>query len=112
MPSQPERPRCFLARFSEEPCDGLLVRCHLLPRSLLRRELAVDKMELARLMWDERIFVAACGGLMGNTGHHGAFDTARTLKVPRWAIPAGLEEFAAEHRLGWWLDREYGERAA
>ncbi len=34
-----------------------------------------------------------------------------TLRVPRYRIPAAVEEFAEELGLGWWIDREYGERA-
>lgn len=39
-------------------------------------------------------------------------DHARTLRIPREGLPGALEEFAAEHGLGWWLDREYGPRVA
>ncbi len=93
---------CFLARFSDHPCEGRLIRAHLIPRQLLKREgfgLHVD---------DPRSYVPACGGIMGNAGHHGQMDASRTLKVPREALPPVLEEFAAELGLTWWLDREYG----
>lgn len=101
-------PECFLARFSTRPCDGRLVKAHLLPRQLLRRQGHPDAID------DPRSYVWACGGPCGCSAHHGAFDVARTLRVPRAAIPAGVEELAAELGLLWYLDREYGslEQAA
>jgi len=83
------------------------VKCHLLPAQLIRRELGKS----SRLVWDPRVWVWGCGGPTGCSGHHGALDTARTLRVPREKLPPGLEEFAAEHGLGWWLDRTYGPLA-
>lgn len=93
---------CFLAAFSDRPCDGRLIRAHLIPKQLLKRH-GVDP-------WDERSWVPACGGLTGCSGHHGALDVARTLRVPREALPACIEELAADAGLGWWLDRTYGEK--
>jgi hypothetical protein len=37
-------------------------------------------------------------------------DYARTIRIPRDALPLAVEEFAAEHGLTWWLEREYGLR--
>lgn len=93
---------CFLAAFSDKPCEGRLIRAHLIPRQLLKRE------GLAAFVDDHRGYVYACGGAMGNSGHHGALDCARTLRVPRCALPAAVEEMAEELGLEWWLDREYG----
>ncbi len=101
-------PACFLAshgvyeRGDMPPCTGRLVRAHLLPVQLLKRNGLADKAP------DPRAWVPACGGVCGDSGHHGAFDTARTLRVPRSAIPADTEQFAAELGLTWFLDREYG----
>lgn len=98
---------CFLAQFAPETvCEGRLIRAHLLPRSLLKREFG--KTLGKKLAEDPRSFVLACGGSMGNSGHHGAFDTARTLRVPRSAIPYGTEVMARELGLDWYLEREYG----
>ncbi len=95
---------CWLAQFSCFPCDGRLIRAHLLPRHLLRRE------GNAGAIADPRSWVPACGGPTGCSGHHGIFDygSVRTLRVPREALPAGVEELAAELDLGWYLDRKYG----
>ena len=71
-----------------------------------------QRAELARILWDERAWVPMCGGLTGCSGHHGALDTARTLRIRRDELPAAVEEFAAELGLTWWLEREYGPRAA
>ena len=117
--------RCFFAgRPGAGPCDGRLVRAHLIPKQVLRREVVsarskgptgrwpidtAQRAELARILWDERVIVPVCGGAMGNAGHHGALDTARTLRIARAELPAAVEEFAAELGLTWWLEREYGQ---
>lgn len=72
-----------------------------MPRQLLKRERVAQ--------WNDRSWVWACGGPMGQGGHHGELDTKRSLKIPRRLLPAGVEDFAAEVGLLWWLDREYGE---
>lgn len=92
---------CYLAPFSDRPCDGQLVRCHLLPKQLLKRE--GHRAAAA----DERSWVWGCGGPMGNGGHHGMLDHSRTLRVPLAALPTGTVELAAELGLTWWLEREY-----
>jgi hypothetical protein len=51
---------------------------------------------------DARCWVWAC------RHHHDQLDKERSLRVPRHALPPGVEGFAQEHGLGWWLDREYG----
>jgi hypothetical protein len=107
------KPTCFAATLEGAgACDGQLVKAHLIPRQLIKRELArgLSTRELAELCWDARVWVPMCGGPMGNAGHHGALDFARTLRIPRALLPVGVEEFALEHGLEWWLTREYGER--
>jgi hypothetical protein len=99
------RRTCFLARFSRVPCSGRLVKAHLIPRQVLKREVGKG---WSRYVKDERSFVPACGGLVGLSGHHGALDHY-ALRIPRAAIPAGTEELAAELGLTWWLDRRYGQ---
>lgn len=116
---------CFFAGVrGAGPCSGRLVRAHLIPKQVIRREVVsarskgptgrwpidtAQRAELARILWDERVIAPVCGGLMGNAGHHGALDTARTLRIARAELPEGVEFFAAEYGLLWWLDREYGE---
>lgn len=101
-------PACFLAahgvheRGLMPPCDGRLVRVHLIPRQLLKRE------GYGALVPDARTWVLGCGGPTGAQAHHGMFDVARTIKLPRTAIPRLLEVLAGELGLGWYLDREYG----
>lgn len=95
--------RCFFAGLHNAgPCDGRLRKCHLIPKQLIKREVG------ASAVWDDRVYVLGCGGATGVSGHHGAFDFSRTIRVPRHRLPPELEEFAAEHGLGWYLDREYG----
>lgn len=94
---------CFFASLpGAGPCDGRLVKCHLIPRQLLKRKGGNPK--------DPRSFVLGCGGPMGLSGHHGRLDTrgCNPLRIPRHRLPAGVEELAQELALVWWLDREYG----
>lgn len=104
-----ENPICWLGMFGVmehgDPmpvCDGRLVRCHLIPKPLLRR--AQGKI------WDRRAWVWGCGGPTGIAGHHGLLDSSRTLRLPRSSLPPGLEELAVELELGFYLDRTYGLR--
>lgn len=118
------------------PCDGWLIRAHLVPRQLLKRELPrgvaycdeqerwVDERDawafdddrgprvrsLSELHDDPRGWVPCCGGPTGIGGHHGALDYSRKLRIPRDVLPVAVEEFAVELGLGWWLDREYGPK--
>jgi hypothetical protein len=88
------------------PCDGRLVKAHLIPQQTLLRELPAELS--ASLVWDRRVWVLACGGIMGNAGHHGHLDYSKRIRVPRKQIPAATEEFAQQYDLGWVLDRLYG----
>lgn len=123
-----KRSPCFLKQFSDKPCDGRLVKVHLVPQQLLKKEFPhgvifhdnrwrrahpIENPEwahrsLRQLQGDPRSYVMACGGPMGPTGHHGMLDGSRTLRIPRYRIPAGTEQFVAELGLRWFLDREYG----
>lgn len=81
------------------PCEGRIDRCHLIKAQVIRREAGAEHV------WDPRVFVPGC------RLHHAALDHARSLRVPRASLPRAVEEFAAEHGLGWWVAREYGEVA-
>jgi hypothetical protein len=113
---------CFFARYAitnsareMAPCAGRLVRCHLIPQRLLRTtaeyRLLRTRASREHFLYDDRLWVWGCGGLTGLSGHHGAFDSARTIRVPRVWIPAGTEQAALELGLLWYLDRAYGGRA-
>lgn len=125
-------PICFFASFPDAgPCDGALIRAHLVPRQLLKREYPHGAVliegqwqrrairqpaarnacrTLRQLCDDPRSWVPCCGGPMGLSGHHGQLDQSRTLRIPRELLPTAVEEFAAELGLLWYLDREYGPR--
>jgi hypothetical protein len=92
---------CWLKQFADTPCDGQLVRCHLIPRQLLTREGHSD------LITDRRTWVPGCGGPTGIGGHHGELDTSRKLRIPLWRIPTETLLLLEEIGLGWWLEREY-----
>lgn len=103
---------CWLAQFSDEPCDGVEDLCHLIPKQLIKREIVggfggpLWPATLAsRVVWHPSVYVPGC------RHHHGMLDDARTLRIPREAIPAQTERFAAAFGLTYWLDREYGLRA-
>ncbi len=98
-PGSEVRPRCFLAEFSEEPCEGRLRAVHLIPKQTLRRA-SWDP-------WDPRSFVPACGGIMGLSGCHGRLD-AHQITIPPEKLPPELIELAEESGLIWYLERRYG----
>ena len=126
---------CWLAKLDGAgPCDGRLIRAHLIPQRLLKREfpdgawLAAHSEQwiadapveadddwahrtLREILRDSRSWVAACGGISGLGGHHGMLDSSRRLRIPRDRIPQGTEDLAAELGLVWFLDRTYGARS-
>ena len=92
---------CFFAQFSSEPCSGRMERAHLVRAQTIRREVGRARA----VIWCPAVWRHAC------FRHHWMFDQAKTLIVPRSAIPADTEQWAAEHGLTWWLDRTYREAA-
>lgn len=97
-------PGCWIAEHVvlPGPCDGQLVKAHLIAKQTIKRE------ALGADLWDPRCWVPICGGPTGIGGHHGMLDYSRTLRIPRDALPVAVEEFAAEHDLIWYLERTYG----
>ena len=100
---------CWLGAFGRmelgdlmPPCEGELVRCHLIPRPVLRRH-GLNELVAGSWVW-------GCGGITGTGGHHGMLDASRMLRLPRSALPAATEELALRAGLLWYLDREYGDR--
>jgi hypothetical protein len=118
---------CWLAPFSDRPCDGDRgVKAHLIPKSPLRTEVvarrhkelgrrwpasARERLELHAILWDPRVWVWACGGPTGIGGHHGAFDFG-SIVVPEAAWPAPLREYLNELGLTWMLERYLRREAA
>lgn len=95
---------CWLAAFSDVPCDGPTDRAHLLKKEVLKRELkiaATDEVALQRFIWHPAVWVHAC------RFHHGQFDAYR-LKVPREKLPETCERFADIFGLTWLVERTYG----
>lgn len=91
---------CWLAQFSDRPCEGELRRVHLIEKQALRRR--------GHDPWDERAWVAACGGPWpGLSGHHGALDQFK-LRVPADALPEPLIALAEEIGMVPYLERRYG----
>jgi hypothetical protein len=87
------------------PCDGRLVRCHLIRRQVLRHELNASRA----VMDDPRGWVWGCGGITGAAGHHGAADWAGPgkLEIPHERLPVEFLAWVDELGLGWWIDRTY-----
>jgi hypothetical protein len=126
------RPECaFGGKPGAGPCSGALIRAHLIPKQLTKREFPhgvvfengtwrrLDRTEdrydlphrtLREIHDDPRSWVPCCGGGSGIGGHHGQLDGLK-LRIQRAGLPPAVEEFAAELGLGWWLDRTYGEAA-
>jgi hypothetical protein len=101
----PKRSCFFKGLPGAGPCDGRLVRCHLIRQQVLKRELNASPA----ILKDPRGYVWGCGGVTGCSGHHGALDTARTLRVPYARLPTAFIEWVEELGLGWWAAREYPE---
>jgi hypothetical protein len=119
---------CLLARFAPDvPCDGQLVRCHLISKQVLRREVWPRRAELAEA-WEQygwgsfprslrelcempATWVPGCGGLCGCDGHHGMLDRSRKLRIPFEELPSGTVRFAEWLGLMPWLEREYRQIA-
>jgi hypothetical protein len=117
-------PFCWFARLPDAgPCEGRLVKCHLIPRQVIRREYPaakgltrsrvrrdlVENLVRESYVTDQRCWVWGCGGAMGPGGHHGKWQPDGPRRIPRELLPLELEEFAAELGLLWYLDRTYGE---
>ena len=117
---------CFFAgRPGAGPCDGSVIRAHLIPKQRIKRErdsalarrrrgepaLPHDEALLASsesaLVWSSRCWVPMCGGPMGNGGHHGKFD-AGFLRIARAEVPETVVAFARRHGLEWSLEADYG----
>jgi hypothetical protein len=114
---------CFFAGWPNAgPCDGRLIRAHLIPQQKIKRavrsnhyfaesrkESAMEGEQRAVRDWlaDERGWVPCCGGPMGLSGHHGALDVSRKLRIAWEQLPPGLVEFATELDLLPWLERTY-----
>jgi hypothetical protein len=123
-------PGCFFAgRPGWGPCDGPLIRAHLIAKQFIKREVfsarraqgltsAQARAGVTDVAWDDRVWVPCCGGPTGIGGHHAELDSPLSMvRLPRAALPEGVEEFAAEldeligrEVFASWLDRTYGER--
>lgn len=114
--------RCWVAETlpGTGPCDGRLVRAHLISRQWIERQFRLgrsggrrlsreEREALREMQWDPRVWRFVCGGIAGNGGHHGQLDSS-ALDITRAMLPAELEQYAGEHGLGFALDRLYGLR--
>lgn len=115
------------------PCEGRLVRCHLIPKQLFRQHFPrgayfhdgqwveagqaharLDLPPLATLPYrtrralqdDPRASVYGCGGMVGLGGHHGAYD-GHKLRVSYSRLPPGARQYARELGLDWWLRKHH-----
>lgn len=97
-----ENPSCWLAQFAPGvSCSGRLDPAHLIREQVIRREVSRAKA----IVWHPATWRPAC------RRHHSMLDHSKKLRIPREAIPAETEAWAAEHGLTYWLDKTYGERA-
>jgi hypothetical protein len=95
---------CFLAQFADTPCHGHLDAAHLIPKQRIRRELksrGMDAAAIREVIWHPSVLVPGC------RRHHGDFDVARTLRVPREALPPAVFAWAEQWELMWSIDRDF-----
>jgi hypothetical protein len=97
---------CFLRQFSSEPCSGGVHRHHLIKAQVIKRTCkqaggSNRSRGTVRAANDPRITVKVC------SSHHFALHAGQIV-VPRDALPEGVELFAKEHGLGWYLDKHFG----
>lgn len=98
------RPKCYLARFSRNPCAGALRKCHLIEKQALARR-GIDP-------WIDGSWVWGCGGPWpGLTAHHGELDIPgcrQRLVIPPEKLPAALIALAVKIGFVPYLERRYG----
>lgn len=103
---------CWFAKVDARACSGRLERCHLLSKQTIRREVWQSRKwktsgllpaTFFDLVWDRRVWVPGC------SGHHYLLDQSKKLTIPRESLPDGVEAYAEQWELAWWLTREYGE---
>lgn len=113
---------CWFAELPNAgPCDGKLVKCHLVTKQTLRKDVWANRTREAlvasgvplpktrqQLFNDPRAWVYGCGGPIGQGGHHGQYKPDGPRPIARHLLPPEVEEFARELRIVWWLDRTYG----
>ena len=109
---------CWLAQFADTPCDGRMVRVHLIPQQQIKMRAKTLAREngwsaTATATWsaeasaDARTWVPGCGGPTGIGGHHGELDHSKTLRLKHCRLPSGTVQIARELGLSWWLERNY-----
>jgi hypothetical protein len=85
---------CFLAQFSDEPCDfyptGVPDPAHLVKKSRLR-DAGIDPED----RWDRRAVVPAC------RKHHASFDGPGGITLSLTDYPESFIDYATEHGLTW-----------
>jgi hypothetical protein len=95
------RPRCFFADRDAGPCDGRLIRAHLVKQQVLKRE------GHGRYCKDPRSWVWCCGGPTGCGGHHGHMDRSLKVRIPRADLPTGFLAMMEEIGMSWYVERYY-----
>lgn len=97
------KPQCFFRTFPDAgPCDGSLIRAHLVKQQVLERE------GHARRRHDSRSWVWCCGGPTGIGGHHGMLDSSKRLRIPPNMLPPGFVALMKEIGMEWYVDKHYG----
>jgi hypothetical protein len=94
-------PECFFAHLGD--CQPqTMVQAHLVPKSVLKRELFRDFAAPEEIVWDPRCWRWMCGGISKINGHHGQYDSYR-IRLHAW--PEDFLEFLREHDLEWMADK-------
>jgi hypothetical protein len=111
-------PECWFKGLPDAgPCDGRVVKCHLVKQQVLKRELggrSGDELKrsvdaLCRESWS---WVWGCGGAMGPGGHHGQFKPDGPKPIPLSLLPEDFTRRMAELGLWWYVERTFNRRSS
>lgn len=103
-------PDCFFKGLPDAgPCEGRLVKCHLVKRQTLDRELG--KAEGRKAIAADWSWVLGCGGAMGPGGHHGQFKPDGPKPIPLSMLPVDFTRRMAELGLWWYVERTFNRKS-
>jgi hypothetical protein len=123
-------PECWFKGLPDAgPCEGRLVKCHLVKQQVLKREIRSARAEYARtgvtpnhllipksmeaaLLAEPWTWVWGCGGPMGPGGHHGQFKPDGPKPIPLSLLPVDFTRRMAELGLWWYVERTFNRRSS
>ncbi|UTI65626.1 hypothetical protein NBH00_05295 [Paraconexibacter antarcticus] len=77
----------------------------MIPKQRIKRQFTGERKDLLdEVIWHPSCWVPAC------RKHHGDFDN-HVFRIPRSALPQGVEIFAEALGMAWSLEADFGVRA-